>query len=115
MLSRKEEHLATGNRPNSVQKVKIGTDREGNLQAIEVMQHGSGGIGGGCGQRGPFAEVYRCANYRGEERNVYDEHRAVLADARAGMAAGQLRAGTRDGRDGAQVEDRPAGISAPQQ
>ena len=71
MLSRRDEHLATGNRPSSVQKVKLGADRQGNLQAIEVIQHGSGGIGAGSGSAGPFASVYRCANFHGNERNVF--------------------------------------------
>jgi xanthine dehydrogenase YagR molybdenum-binding subunit len=71
MLSRREEHLATGNRPNSVQKVKMGADRAGNLTAMEVIQHGSGGIGAGSGSAGPFANVYRCPNFRSEERNVF--------------------------------------------
>jgi len=71
MLSRKEEHLATGNRPSSVQKVRMGADRGGKLIAIEVVQHGSGGIGAGSGSTGPFANVYRCPNFRSEERNVF--------------------------------------------
>ncbi len=71
MLSRREEHLATGNRPNSVQKVKMGADGAGNLTAIEVIQHGSGGIGAGSGSAGPFASVYRCPNFRSEETNVF--------------------------------------------
>ena len=71
MLSRREEHLATGNRPNSVQKVKMGADGAGNLSAIEVIQHGSGGIGAGSGSAGPFASVYRCPNFRSEETNVF--------------------------------------------
>ncbi len=71
MLSRREEHLATGNRPNSVQKVKMAADQAGKLTAIDVIQHGSGGIGAGSGSSGPFASVYRCPNFRSEERNVF--------------------------------------------
>jgi xanthine dehydrogenase YagR molybdenum-binding subunit len=71
MLARRDEHLATGNRPSSVQKVRMGADKEGKLIAIEVLQHGSGGIGAGSGSTGPFAGVYRCPNFRSEERNVF--------------------------------------------
>ncbi len=71
MLPRAAEHLATGNRPSAVQRVKLGVDRDGGLVAIDVKQHGSGGIGGGSGSAAPFYSVYRCANIRGEERNVY--------------------------------------------
>jgi xanthine dehydrogenase YagR molybdenum-binding subunit len=71
MLSRTAEHLATGNRPSSVQKVRAGVDRDGKLTAIELVQHGSGGIGGGAGSSGPFKSIYKCANVSVEERNVY--------------------------------------------
>ena len=71
MLPRAAEHLATGNRPSSWQQVRIGADREGSLCAIELIQHGSGGIGGGAGSSGPFKSLYRCANIRTEERDVY--------------------------------------------
>ena len=71
MLPRADEHRATGNRPSSVQKVKLGVDRDGKLTAIDLAQYGSGGIGGGAGSAGPFKSVYRCANIRTEERNVF--------------------------------------------
>ena len=71
MLPRADEHQATGNRPNSVQKVKMGVDREGKLTAIEVASHGSGGIGGGAGSVSPFRSVYRCDNIATSEQNIY--------------------------------------------
>jgi xanthine dehydrogenase YagR molybdenum-binding subunit len=36
-----------------------------------LVQHGSGGIGGGAGTSGPYKDLYECANVRTEERNVY--------------------------------------------
>jgi len=71
MLARAEEHVATGNRPSSVQKVRIGASRDGKLTAIELTQHGSGGIGGGSGSGGPFVTVYQCPNVRTDERSVF--------------------------------------------
>jgi len=71
MLARADEHRATGNRPSSVQAVKLGIDNSGKLTAIDLKQHGSGGIGGGAGSAGPFKSVYRCSNIHTEERNVY--------------------------------------------
>jgi CO/xanthine dehydrogenase Mo-binding subunit len=71
MLPRADEHLATGNRPNSEQKVRIGVDRDGRLIAIDLVQRGSGGIGAGSGSAGPFKSVYRCPNVRTSETNVY--------------------------------------------
>ena len=71
MLPRAAEHLATGNRPNSSQHVRLAAARDGTLTALELIQHGSGGIGGGAGSSGPFTSIYRCANLRTEERDVY--------------------------------------------
>jgi len=71
MLPRAAEHVATGNRPSSWQRVKLAADRGGKLVAIQLEQHGSGGIGGGAGSSGPYLTLYQCPNTRAEERNVY--------------------------------------------
>jgi xanthine dehydrogenase YagR molybdenum-binding subunit len=71
MLPRAAEHLATGNRPSSWQHVKLAAGSDAKLTAIELIQHGSGGIGGGAGSSGPFKQLYGCPNVRTEERNVY--------------------------------------------
>jgi len=71
MLPRAAEHLATGNRPNSWQHVKLGAAADGKLTAIELIQRGSGGIGGGAGSSGPYKQLYNCPNVRTEERNIY--------------------------------------------
>jgi xanthine dehydrogenase YagR molybdenum-binding subunit len=71
MLPREAEHVATGNRPSSAQRVRLGAGADGKLLAIELISHGSGGIGGGAGTSGPYRTIYSCANVRIEERNVY--------------------------------------------
>ena len=71
MLPRGAEHVATGNRPSSSQRVKLGAGADGKLKAIELTAHGSGGIGGGSGVSGPYRSVYPCANLHIEERDVY--------------------------------------------
>ncbi len=48
MCDRHEEHVCTGNRPDSHQVIKIGA-RGGKLHAIEVVAHGTAGIGTGAG------------------------------------------------------------------
>ena len=48
MCDRHEEHVCTGNRPDSRQKVKLG-GRKGSLHAIEIESHGTAGIGTGAG------------------------------------------------------------------
>jgi xanthine dehydrogenase YagR molybdenum-binding subunit len=71
MLPREAEHLATGNRPDSEQTVRLGAAADGTLTAIELVQRGSGGIAAGSGSAGPFHSVYRCPNIRSEETNVH--------------------------------------------
>jgi CO/xanthine dehydrogenase Mo-binding subunit len=71
MLPREAEHLATGNRPDSQQTVRLGAAADGTLTAIELVQRGSGGIAAGSGSAGPFHSVYRCPNIRSEETNVH--------------------------------------------
>lgn len=71
MLPRAAEHVATGNRPSSSQRVRLAAGGDGKLTAIELTSHGSGGIGGGAGTSGPYRSIYPCANVRIEERDVY--------------------------------------------
>jgi xanthine dehydrogenase YagR molybdenum-binding subunit len=64
MLSRKDEHLSVGNRPNSIQKLRIGAKKDGTLTAIHLVSHGTGGVGTGAGSGGPArdpASSRRCA------------------------------------------------------
>lgn len=49
MLSRRDEHLSTGNRPSSLQKLKLGASRDGTLVAFAATTWGSAGIAGGAG------------------------------------------------------------------
>lgn len=47
MLDRKEEHLATGNRPSAFAKVKAGVSKDGKLTAFDAQTWGTGGAGAG--------------------------------------------------------------------
>ena len=60
MLSREEELTGTGNRPSSIQKIKIGADKTGKLTAFQMESFGTGGIGGGAGVPQPY--VYDVPN-----------------------------------------------------
>ncbi|HZO82530.1 MAG TPA: xanthine dehydrogenase family protein molybdopterin-binding subunit [Candidatus Binataceae bacterium] len=71
MLPRAAEHVATGNRPSSWQRVKLGARADGALVALELEEHGSGGIGAGAGSSGPYFAVYSCPDVRTSERDVY--------------------------------------------
>lgn len=58
MLDRREEQLCTGNRPNSIQTVKLGANAKGELTAVHVKAYGSAGIGTGAGVGRNAAHVY---------------------------------------------------------
>jgi xanthine dehydrogenase YagR molybdenum-binding subunit len=72
LLDRREEHLCTGNRPDSVQQVNLGATADGTLTAIKVLAHGSAGIGTGAGVgRNAFGVYSRCPNIRVESHDVF--------------------------------------------
>jgi CO/xanthine dehydrogenase Mo-binding subunit len=71
-LTREETFLAVGNRPANIMTVKIGAKRDGTLIAIEFTSLGSGGAyPAGANSSFMAAELYRCANVRTRDTNVY--------------------------------------------
>jgi xanthine dehydrogenase YagR molybdenum-binding subunit len=70
-LERKEEQLATGNRPSSVQWIKAGATKDGKLTALHLVVHGTGGTNGGTGTSGPAKNIYACPNLKVEEYDVF--------------------------------------------
>ncbi len=70
MLGRHEENLATGNRPDSVQHIRIGALADGTLTAIHLKSYGTPGIGSGAGVGGPAWRTYACPNVLIEEEDV---------------------------------------------
>jgi len=71
MLDRKEEHLAVGNRPSSVQRLRIGAKKDGTLTAIHLQSYGTAGVGTGAGAGGPVKNMYPCPNVVTEESDVF--------------------------------------------
>lgn len=74
MLNRKEEQLSAGNRPNSVQHVKIGADSSGKLAGIVVKTSGTGGVAGGAGCAIPVI-------YKFPEDSTYKEEETIFTNA----------------------------------
>ena len=70
-LSRRDEHLSVGNRPSSVQKVRIGANKDGTLTAIHINGYGTAGVGTGAGWAGPARGLYRCPVILTEESDVF--------------------------------------------
>jgi xanthine dehydrogenase YagR molybdenum-binding subunit len=71
MLDRREEHIYGGNRPNSIQRLKIGAKRDGSLSAIKLEAYGTGGVAAGAGVGFAASVMYPCPNVLTEEYDVY--------------------------------------------
>ncbi|HET9705970.1 MAG TPA: xanthine dehydrogenase family protein molybdopterin-binding subunit [Vicinamibacterales bacterium] len=69
MLDRKEEHLATGNRPSAFAKVKAGVAADGKLTAFEATTWGTGGAGAGSDY--PLPYIYVFPNRKRQHTDVY--------------------------------------------
>lgn len=71
MLNRKEEHISAGNRPNSIQFMKIAATKDGKLTSIQQRSHGTAGVGLGAGV-GRIAQImYECPNFSTEQYDVF--------------------------------------------
>lgn len=69
MLTRKQDFLTTGNRPNSIQKIKIGAKKTGELIALSATSWGTPGISSNARTRLPF--VYEVPNWKHEHFDVF--------------------------------------------
>jgi xanthine dehydrogenase YagR molybdenum-binding subunit len=69
MVDRKGEHLACGNRPDSIQEMQGAITKDGKITALTVKSTGTGGVGGGAGVANP--RIYSVPNTRKQERSVY--------------------------------------------
>jgi xanthine dehydrogenase YagR molybdenum-binding subunit len=71
MLTRKQEQLSSGNRPDSRIHLKIAAKKDGTLTAMQLVSYGTAGVGTGAGTAGPAQNMYKCANVRTEEYDVF--------------------------------------------
>lgn len=69
MLDRKEEHLATGNRPSAASKIKAGVSADGIITAFEAQTWGTGGAGATADF--PLPYLYQVANRSRSHKNVF--------------------------------------------
>ena len=69
MLDRREEHLATGNRPSAYAKIRAGAAADGALTAFDADTWGTGGAGAGADF--PLPYIYVFPNLRRAHKDVY--------------------------------------------
>lgn len=71
VLDRREEHVSVGNRPASLQRLKIGAKRDGSLTAVELHSFGTGGVAAGAGVGQCHHSMYPCPNVSIEHYDVF--------------------------------------------
>ena len=71
MLDRREEHVSAGNRPSSIQEIKIGAKKDGTLMAMQAVSWGTGGVAGGAGIGFCYSALYPCPNLYAEQYDVF--------------------------------------------
>jgi xanthine dehydrogenase YagR molybdenum-binding subunit len=71
MLDRKEEHISAGNRPNSIQYMKLGAMRDGKLVAMTQESYGTAGVGLGAGVGHIAQAMYECPNFTTQQYDVF--------------------------------------------
>jgi hypothetical protein len=76
-VPRFDEALAVGNRPSTFQKIRLGASADGKLQAIELENYGTPGIGSGGVTEGasgdvgvPAPFIYRVPNSRVKQASL---------------------------------------------
>jgi xanthine dehydrogenase YagR molybdenum-binding subunit len=69
MLDRKEEHLATGNRPSAAAHIKAGVSAEGLITAFDAQSWGTGGAGASA--QFPLPYIYQMPNRRRAHKDVF--------------------------------------------
>jgi len=88
MLSRQEEQLCTGNRPSSIQNIKMGCKRDGTITALDLVSRGTGGIAGGSDTRRPYQNLYNIPNLKVDVADVFTNAGPASAQRAPGHPAG---------------------------
>jgi xanthine dehydrogenase YagR molybdenum-binding subunit len=71
VLDRREEQLDSGNRPATVQKMRIGAKRDGTLSAIALDTYGTAGVALGAGVGFIAQGMYACENFGIAQSDVF--------------------------------------------
>ena len=73
MLDRHEENLSTGNRPSSIQYLKMGSKNDGTLKALylKVISGGGAYIVWPAAVGGPVRQLYACPSVKTEQYTVF--------------------------------------------
>jgi xanthine dehydrogenase YagR molybdenum-binding subunit len=73
VLDRREEHVSVGNRPSSIQRLKLGAKRDGTVTALQVESYGTGGVAAGAGVGFAHTAMYPIPNLAVEHYDVFTD------------------------------------------
>jgi xanthine dehydrogenase YagR molybdenum-binding subunit len=73
VLDRREEQMDTGNRPATVQHLRVGAKRDGSLTAISLVSYGTAGVGLGAGVGNVAEALYTCPNFEAAQHDVFTD------------------------------------------
>jgi xanthine dehydrogenase YagR molybdenum-binding subunit len=73
VLDRREEHVSVGNRPSSLQRLKLGAMSDGTLTALRVESYGTGGVAAGAGVGFCHTAMYPIPNLHTEHYDVFTD------------------------------------------
>jgi xanthine dehydrogenase YagR molybdenum-binding subunit len=71
ILDREEEQLASGSRPGTWQRLRIGARRDGSLTAFSLLSYGTAGIAAGAGVGNIAQAMYDCPNFEMAQYDVF--------------------------------------------
>lgn len=71
ILDRKEDQLAAGNRPDSMNRMKVAYRKDGTVTAFEYVSHGTAGVATGAGTGSVVKNSYAFPNVKVEEFDVF--------------------------------------------
>ena len=71
VFDRAEEQQASGNRPGTWQRLRIGARRNGTLTAISLLSYGTAGVDMGAGVGNIAQAMYECPNFEMAQHDVF--------------------------------------------
>jgi xanthine dehydrogenase YagR molybdenum-binding subunit len=71
VFDRSEEQQASGNRPGTWQRLRIGARRDGTLTAISLLSYGTAGVDLGAGVGNIAQAMYDCPNFEMAQHDVF--------------------------------------------
>jgi xanthine dehydrogenase YagR molybdenum-binding subunit len=71
VLDRREQHTAVGNRPATLQQLTLGATRDGALEAVDLVSHGTSGIGTGAGVGTAAQRLFPASAVRSRQYDVF--------------------------------------------